>query len=203
MKFSASIISRPLEDGEMSTSSCSRTSIAMPVASNLSRPLEDGEVPTSSCSPTSIAVPAACASPQLLQCIKLPILGSFNTKVFAVSDPAIVHRFAPYARVSTLKCWSVHSITPKRPYLATLYQKVAIFWVSSDPASLKYFSVHCMDEVQLSAVVFFSSATSVRSTVLNLLQERPVNLLKWLTSRKHKDIPSVSFHLEDEGSCGW
>ena len=105
--------------------------------------------------------------------------------------------------------WSVEASIPLLPsghilpYLATLYQKVAIFWVSSDPASLKYFSVHCMDEVQLSAVVFFSSATSVRSTVLNLLQERPVNLLKWLTSRKHKDIPSVSFHLEDEGSCGW
>ena len=54
-----SIRSRPLEDGEMSTASCTETCItSIPFTCNRSRPLEDREVPTSSCSSTSKAIPS-------------------------------------------------------------------------------------------------------------------------------------------------
>jgi hypothetical protein len=47
----ASILSRPLEDGEMPTTGCSGTSVTVPGTTILSQLLEDREMPIVSCRP--------------------------------------------------------------------------------------------------------------------------------------------------------
>ena len=71
------ISSRPLDDREMPTFSCSRTGNTVTVgASILPRPFQDGEVSTMRCSGTRITIPFTAILPEPLQGAKLSILCS-------------------------------------------------------------------------------------------------------------------------------